>query len=141
MGKFVLLLRGFHLCLLQDQLDFQLRFRICFSYIVFTTCVNRLLTLYITIKRTQCVLNIDAAENMRAQSTKDNLTHILKYGVSPGVSLFIILTPIPNALAATEIISPESAEKFFWGLSVVFFGFLALAMTAMGTTIVTKIKV
>ena len=126
--------------LIENQLKFQLRFRILFSYIVFSAAINRFLTLYITIKRTQCVLNINAAEKMRAQSTKDIVFHVIMYGVMPGIIFFMTIKLIPDILVDTKVITPHTNELYFWGYSVIFFFLIALAMTIMGTTIVTKIK-
>ena len=122
------------------QVNFLFRFRVLFSYLILATCVNRLLTLFITIKRTQCVFNIKAAEDMRAKSTKTNLALVAKCAVLPGFSLFLIIKLLPDLFAASGVIERQSADDFFWSSFVIFFGLIALVMAVLGTLIVTKIK-
>ena len=78
---------------------------------------------------------------MRKRSTKNNVNHIIKYGILPGVCFFVVVKLIPDILGETGIMTWQTAEAYFWVLSVVFFGVMALAMMVMGIVIVLKIRV
>ena len=96
--------------------------------------------LYITIKRTQCVFDIKAAEDMRAISTRQNIAHVIKSGVLPGLGIFCTMKFFPDILVKHDILSAPFANKIFFVSGIVFFGAVAVAMAIMGTMIVTKIK-
>ena len=123
-----------------DDDSFQPRYRVLFNYIVFVTNINRLLTLYITIKRTECVLNISAAAKMRAQSKDGNVFLTFRYGILPGVVSFVISKAAPDFLESYGVISKNSSTQYFWGFSILFFFAIAVAMVVMGTIIVSKIR-
>ena len=77
---------------------------------------------------------------MRANSTKQNVTHVVKSGLLPGFCIFCVVKLVPDILANQNIILIHSAEKIFFVLSIPFFGAVAVAMAIMGIMIVSKIK-
>ena len=95
--------------------------------------------LYITFKRTQLVLNINAAEDMRARSTRDVVTHVIISGVLPGVGLYLSVQFIPDIFMDGGVFRPGYAQTIFFGVSSVLFGLAAVAMTVMGSIVVTQI--
>ena len=95
--------------------------------------------LHITVKRTQLVLNINAAEDMRARSTRDVVTHVIMSGVLPGVALYLSVMFIPDVFMEGGIFRPGLAQTILFGSSAVFFGLAAVAMTIMGTIVVIQI--
>ena len=121
------------------QVDFLSRFRFLCHYDYLATCVNRTLMLHITVKRTQLVLNINAAEDMRARSTRDVVTHVIMSGVLPGVALYLSVMFIPDVFMEGGIFQPGLAQTILFGSSAVFFGLAAVAMTVMGTIVVIQI--
>ena len=99
-----------------------------------------MLMLYITFKRTQCVFDIKAAEDMRANSTKQNVTYVVKSGLLPGFCIFCVVKLVPDILKNRGVIEIQFAEKIFIMLSIPFFAAVAVVMAIMGIMIVTKIK-
>ena len=123
-----------------DKDEFFPHLQILYYYPVLTTYINRVLMMYITVKRTQCVFDIKAAEDMRAISTRQNVTHVTVSGILPGLGIFGAIKLIPDILAKQDIIAIELADAIFFVSSISFFGAVGLAMAIMATMIVTKIR-